>query len=103
MLILRCKVNEDLTTNKTVMGRTHKENKMFVKINRFNEDNEVKELVVNTEEIAFLSETKPHVEESEDGETEIETPRYLIAWKNGKHPQFIDKENYEKLVSLLVK
>lgn len=93
---------------------------MFVKINRLNEDNEVKELVVNTEEIAFLSETKPHInydkptkfEDVENDETgEIEhtpvewevTPRYLIAWKNGKHPQFLDEENYNKLVSLLVK
>ena len=86
---------------------------MFVKITRFNEDNEVKELVVNTEEIAFLSETKPHLEWEEeehqldDGTTVpvqkvvSEEPRYLIGFKNGRHPQFISKETYEKLVNKL--
>lgn len=93
---------------------------MFVKINRINEKENVKELIVNLDEIAFLSETEPHVcydkptkfEDSTDEETgettqvpvEWETTeRYLIAFKNGKHPQFIDKENYEKLKNLLLK
>lgn len=90
----------------------------FVKINRINEQNHVKELVVNVDEIAFLSETEPHIdyekpvgyEETEDEETGVitkvpnkweETPRYLIAFKNGKHPQFIDKDTYDKLVKKL--
>lgn len=92
---------------------------MFVKINRINEKNNVKELVVDTSKIVFLSETEPHVnydkpiewEDQEDEELGLikvptkyeETPRYLIAFDNGKHPQFIDKENYDKLVKLLTK
>lgn len=90
---------------------------MFVKINRINEKNNVKELIVDTSEIVFLSETEPHTEpveweeqeNEETGEVEKvpskweETPRYLIAFKNGKHPQFIDKENYEKLSAILLK
>lgn len=93
---------------------------MFTKINRINEQNHVKELVVNLDEIAFLSETEPHVcydkptkfvDETDDdtGETvqtpvEWETePRYLIAFKNGKHPQFISKATYEQLTEMLLK
>lgn len=92
---------------------------MFVKINRINEKNNVKELIVDTNEIAFLSETEPHINydkpiafvdvENEDGEMVQEpsewetTPRYLIAFKNGKHPQFLDKDNYEKLSAILLK
>lgn len=90
---------------------------MFVTIHRINEDNEVKELVVNTEEIVFLSETKPHINydkptefadvENENGNVESEPvqfetePRYLIGFKNGRHPQFLDKENYEILKKAL--
>ena len=93
---------------------------MFVKITRINEQNHEKELLVNTEEIAFLSETEPHVnfekptkyEEVEDKETGVivktpieyeTTERFLIAFKNGKHPQFLDRANYEKLVEILTK
>ena len=93
---------------------------MFVIITRINEDNERKELVVDTNEIVFLSETKDHVcydkptkfEKTTNLETgeEVEEPvewetekRYLIAFKNGKHPQFLDKENYEKLKAILTK
>ena len=93
---------------------------MFVTITRINEDNERKELVVNTDEIAFLSETKDHVcydkptkfEEVEDEETGEKTQepvewkteeRFLIAFKNGKHPQFLDRENYEILKQILTK
>ena len=93
---------------------------MFVKINRINEQNNVKELVVNLDEIAFLSETEPHicydkptkfdeVENDETGEVEKlpvewETiDRYLIAFKNGKHPQFVNKATYDYLTEMLVK
>lgn len=92
----------------------------FVKINRINEQGNIKELVVDTNKIVFLSETEPHVnydkptkyEEQTDEETGIitkvpceweTTPRYLIAFDNGKHPQFIDKDNYEKLSAILLK
>ena len=84
---------------------------MFVKITRVNENNNKKELVVDTNEIVFLSETEPHVcydkptkfdeEYGEPIEWETEE-RFLIAFKNGKHPQFIDRENYEKLAKLLI-
>ena len=92
---------------------------MFIKITRINEQNHEKELLVNTEEIAFLSETEPHVdyekptkyEDSTDEygvitKTPVEwetTERFLIAFKNGKHPQFLNRENYEKLVDVLTK
>lgn len=92
---------------------------MFVKINRINEKGNVKELIVDTNEIVFLTETEPHVdyekpvgyEETEEEDTGIitkipneweTTNRYLIAFKNGKHPQFIDKENYDKLSEILL-
>ena len=93
---------------------------MFVKVNRINEQNHVKELVVNVDEIAFLSETEPHINydepidwkdviDEDTGETIhtpvkwTETERFLIAFKNGKHPQFIDRDTYEKLTAMLVK
>ena len=34
---------------------------MFVKLTRINEKEHEKEIVVNTEEIAFVTETEPHV------------------------------------------
>lgn len=93
---------------------------MFAKITRINEQGHEKELVLNTEEVAFVTETEPHVDydkptkfeeqvnvetgEKEQVPVEWETePRYLIAFKNGKHPQFLNKENYDKLVSILTK
>ena len=92
---------------------------MFVKLVRLNEDNEQKELVVDLNEIAFVSETKPHInydnvieyEETTDEDTGIvtkvptkweEQPRYVIAFKNGRHPQFLDKDNYEQLINILL-
>lgn len=100
---------------------------MFTKVTRINEDNERKELLVDTDEIVFLSETKPHIcydkpikfedvlndngepmVNEETGEviqepTEWETEeRFLIAFKNGRHPQFLDRENYEKLSAILL-
>ena len=93
---------------------------MFIKLVRRNEQNEQKTLVVDTNEIAFVSETQPHydydkptafedVTDDETGETtQIATawesePRYVIAFKNGKHPQFLDEENYQKLIDVLLK
>lgn len=92
---------------------------MFVKITRINEQNHEKELLVNTEEIAFLSETEPHINydvvtKYEDTTDECgvitKTPiewqveeRFVIAFKNGRHPQFLDRANYEKLVKVLTK
>ena len=83
---------------------------MFVKINRINSQNLTKELVVDTCEIVFVSETKPHqvcekkvnVDTGEEEEIFNEEPRYLIGFKNGRHPQIIDKENYEKLCKALL-
>ena len=92
---------------------------MFVKINRINEQNHVKEIVVDTDEIVFVTETEPHINydepiewetkfDDEMGQIQVatkwtETPRYIIAFKNGRHPQFLDKENYDKLVDALTK
>ena len=93
---------------------------MFVKLTRINEQGHEKELLVNTEEIAFLSETEPHInydvvtkyEDTTDEETGVitKTPiewelieRFVIAFKNGKHPQFLDRANYEKLAEVLTK
>ena len=93
---------------------------MFVKLVRINESNEQKELVVDTNEIVFLSEAQDHINydkptaysETIDEETGVKTcvptewettKRYVIAFKNGKHPQFIDSENYELLKSILLK
>lgn len=90
----------------------------FVKLNRINEKNHTKMLDVDIDEIAFISEAEPHInydkptkfEEQvnvDTGETE-QVPvewevqeRFVIAFKNGKHPQFLDRENYEKLDKLL--
>ena len=92
---------------------------MFVKLVRLNEDNEQKELIVDTNEIAFLSETKDHINYDEpieyeditddEGNTEqvpvkwSTSKRYVIAFKNGKHPQFLDSENYQTLKDILLK
>lgn len=93
---------------------------MFVKINRINEKENTKELIVNLDEIAFLSEAEDHVRydkpleykeevDEETGETEQvpvkwETEkRYVLGFKNGKHPQFLDQANYEQLRDMLLK
>ena len=102
------------------MGRTHKEIKMFVLINRINEKGNVKQALVDTSKIVFVTETEPHINydkptkfedqvDEDNGETTQvpaeweETPRYLIAFDNGKHPMFLDKENYDKVVAALTK
>lgn len=91
---------------------------MFVKVTRINSNNQERELLVNTDEIAFLSQAADHIcydkptkfettTDDETGETseipvEWETePRYVIGFKNGRHPQFIDKFNYEFLSKIL--
>lgn len=93
---------------------------MFVKINRINEKNNEKELIVNLDEIAFLSQAEDHINydkptkfedvtDDETGETtqepvEWETEeRFVLGFKNGKHPQFLDKTNYEQLRDMLLK
>ena len=92
---------------------------MFVKLTRINESNQKMELVVDTNEIVFVSESKPHYHydkpvafaketdpatgEEYEYATEFESePRYVIAFKNGRHPQFIDKDNYDTLVNILM-
>lgn len=102
------------------MGRTHKEIKMFIQITRINEKGNEKVALVDTSKIVFVTETEPHInyekpvewedqENEETGEVEKvpckyeETPRYLIAFDNGKHPMFLDKENYDKVVAALTK
>ena len=93
---------------------------MFVKLTRINENGNKKELLVDTSKIVFLSETEPHVcydkptkfakeVDLETGE-ECEVPtaweteeRFIIAFDNGRHPQFLDRENYEKLSAVLTK
>ena len=92
----------------------------FVKINRVNEKENTKELIVNLDEIAFLSEAEDHIRydkptkfetvtDEETGE-EVENPiewetekRYVLGFKNGKHPQFLDEENANKLRDMLLK
>ena len=71
---------------------------MFVKINRINEKNNEKELIVNLDEIAFLSQAEDHI--NDEGETE---ERFVLGFKNGKHPQFLDRANYEQLRDMLLK
>lgn len=93
---------------------------MFVKITRINEDGREKEILVDTDKIVFVSETEPHIcydkptkfekrvdldtGEEEEVPVEFETQeRFLITFDNGRHPQFIDRANYEKLSALLTK
>jgi len=93
---------------------------MFIQITRINEKGNEKVALVDTSKIVFVTETEPHVdydkpvdyEETEDEETGVitkvpskweETPRYLIAFDNGKHPMFLNKENFDKVVAALNK
>jgi len=64
---------------------------MFVKLTRINQSNHEKEIVLNTDEIEFVT------------AIETEEELFLVAFKNGMHPQFINKENYDKLVEILLK
>jgi len=93
---------------------------MFIQITRINEKGNEKVALVDTSKIVFVTETEPHVDydkptkfedqvDEDNGETTQvpveweETPRYLIAFDNGKHPMFLDKENYDKVVAALTK
>ena len=102
---------------------------MFVKINRINEKENTKELIVNLDEIAFLSQAEDHIRydkpiefkeevDEETGEKVIDEEtgevkqipvkweteeRFVLGFKNGKHPQFLDRANYEQLRDMLLK
>lgn len=93
---------------------------MFVKLVRINQNDKEMEIVVNTEEIAFITECEPHVdydkptdyEETTDEDTGVitkvpsaweETRRFVVAFKNGRHPQFLDETNYNTLKEILLK
>ena len=93
---------------------------MFVTITRINQEGHEKELVVDTSKVLFITQTEDHIRydkptkfvkvtEEETGE-EHEEPieweteeRFLIAFDNGKHPQFLDRANYEILKKILTK
>ena len=91
---------------------------MFIKLTRINQNNEKKELVVDTTKIAFVSECEPHYnydapigyEETTDENGVItKTPnewesekRYVVAFDNGRHPQILDEENYQTLINVLL-
>lgn len=93
---------------------------MFVTLTRINQEGHAKELVVDTNEIAFITQAEDHINydkptefvESVDvdtGETQNEPTaweteeRFVIAFKNGRHPQFLDRANYETLKKILTK
>lgn len=93
---------------------------MFIQITRINEKGNEKVALVDTSKIVFVTETEPHINydkpvEWEDQPSEElgcmikvptkyeETPRYLIAFDNGKHPMFLDKDNFDKVVAALNK
>ena len=93
---------------------------MFAKLVRINQNGKEMEIVLDTNEIAFVTESEPHInydkvtgyEEITNEETGVitkvpnqweEEKRFVVAFKNGKHPQFLDQANYEKLVEILLK
>ena len=93
---------------------------MFVTITRINQEGHAKEIVVDTSKIVFLTQTEDHVcydmptkfeerididtGEKENVPVEWETEeRFLVAFDNGKHPQFLDRANYEILKKILTK
>ena len=93
---------------------------MFVTLTRINQQGHEKELVVDTNEIVFITQAEDHIcydkptkfEPKEDEDTgeklyepvEWETEeRFVIAFKNGKHPQFLNRANYETLKKILTK
>ena len=85
---------------------------MFVKLTRINTRGLEKEIVVNTDEIVFVTEIEDQVdyensvEETENTKVEttkkVVTKRYLIGFKNGQHPQLIDQTNYNTLTNVLL-
>jgi len=93
---------------------------MFVTLTRINQKGHEKELVVDTNEIVFITQAEDHIfydkptkfEPRVDEETgdkkyepvEWETSEvFVIAFKNGRHPQFLDRANYEELKKILTK
>lgn len=78
---------------------------MFIKLTRINGCGNEKELVVNTEEIVFVTEIEDTREVAIEGsDTDFTREKlFLIGFKNGQHPQIVDKENYDKLVAELTK
>ena len=92
---------------------------MFIKLVRINQEGNEKEIVIDTSKVVFITETEPHVnydkvigyEETEDENgvitkvpNEWETERrFLVAFDNGRHPQFLDETNYNLLKDALLK
>lgn len=93
---------------------------MFVTLTRINQQGHEKELVVDTNEIVFITQAEDHIcydkptkfETKVDIETgeEVNEPvaweteeRFVIAFNNGKHPQFLNRANYETLKKILTK
>ena len=83
---------------------------MFVTITRINQEGHTKEIVVDTSKVVFITQTEDHVcydkptkfEEETQEPIEWETEeRFLIAFDNGKHPQFLDRKNYELLKAFM--
>ena len=92
---------------------------MFVELIRINQEGHKKPLTVDIKDISFLTQAEDHIcydkptefVESVDvdtGETQNEPvaweteERFVVAFKNGKHPQFLDRANYEKLNKILL-
>ena len=85
---------------------------MFVKLTRINTREIEKEIVVNVDEIVFVTEIEDKVdyensvEETEDSTIEttkkVVTKRYLVAFKNGLPPQIIDQDSYNELKNVLL-
>lgn len=92
---------------------------MFIQLTRINTQNHEKDILVNVEEIAFLSECEDHInydkptayEETTNEDTGVITKvpvewetekRYVIGFKNGKHPQIVDQANRDKLAEVLL-
>ena len=92
---------------------------MFVTLTRINQEGHEKELVVDTTEIAFITQAEDHIcydkptkfepIVNENGDKTYEPieweteERFVIAFKNGRHPQFLDRANYETLKKILTK
>ena len=93
---------------------------MFVELTRINQEGHKKPLTVDIKDISFLTQAEDHIcydkptkfETKVDIETgkEVNEPvaweteeRFVVAFKNGKHPQFLDRANYEQLRDMLLK
>ena len=84
---------------------------MFVKLTRINTQDHEKELLVDTNEIAFVSECEPKIDyetvvgKDSQGNYSYKTTEYfLVAFKGGNlPPQTIDRDSYDTLVKILAK